>query len=80
MYVAVTRAKDRLTLTYPVNIYDRTTGLVLSKPSRFIEGIGTDILEPWALTDEAEAPAPGSGRGADPDAGFDAYFNQETGW
>jgi DNA helicase-2/ATP-dependent DNA helicase PcrA len=84
MYVAVTRAKDRLTITYPVNIYDRSTGLVLSKPSRFIEGIGPDILEPWALTDEAEAAAPapgaGAGGGGDPDLGFDAYFNQEAGW
>jgi len=53
MYVAVTRAKDRLYLTYPVEIYDRGLGLVFAKPSRFVEGLGEDLLEPVALVDEA---------------------------
>jgi DNA helicase-2/ATP-dependent DNA helicase PcrA len=53
MYVAVTRAKDRLYLTYPVEMYDRGLGLVFAKPSRFVEGLGEDLLEPVALVDEA---------------------------
>jgi len=53
MYVAATRAKDRLYLTYPIEIYDRGLGLVFAKPSRFIEGLGEDLLEPVALVDEA---------------------------
>jgi DNA helicase-2/ATP-dependent DNA helicase PcrA len=53
MYVAVTRAKDQLYLTYPVEMYDRGLGLVLGKPSRFIEGLGEDLLEPVALVDAA---------------------------
>ncbi len=50
MYVACTRAKDHLIITYPMNIYDRDTGLILTKPSRFLEGIDEHLLEPWVVT------------------------------
>jgi DNA helicase-2/ATP-dependent DNA helicase PcrA len=84
MYVALTRAKERLTITYPVNIYDRTTGMVLSKPSRFVDHVPPTVLEPWALTDaadpRADPPAGGSGEGFGDDPGMDSYFNQEAGW
>jgi ATP-dependent DNA helicase UvrD/PcrA len=49
MYVACTRAKSNLFITYPINIYDRESGMVLSKPSRFIQGIGENLLEPWVI-------------------------------
>ncbi|MDY6954317.1 MAG: hypothetical protein SWE60_22660, partial [Thermodesulfobacteriota bacterium] len=49
MYVAATRAKERLYFTYPIDIYDRGTGMVLSRPSRFIEDIPSDVLQPWSL-------------------------------
>lgn len=49
MYVACTRAKEHLFITYPINIYDRETGTILSKPSRFIAGIGEKLLEPWVV-------------------------------
>jgi DNA helicase-2/ATP-dependent DNA helicase PcrA len=52
MYVAVTRAKDHLYLTYPIETYERGMGLVMAKPSRFIEGLDEDVLEPIALVDE----------------------------
>ena len=52
MYVAVTRAKDQLYLTYPIEMYDRGVGLTLGKPSRFIEDLGEDLLEPVLLVDE----------------------------
>ncbi|HVZ38236.1 MAG TPA: ATP-dependent helicase [Candidatus Kapabacteria bacterium] len=52
MYVATTRAKDRLVITYPTNIFDRETGTVLSKPSRFIEGLPGDIAERWVVAEE----------------------------
>lgn len=52
MYVATTRAKDRLAISYPINIYDRESGTVLSKPSRFIEGIPEDIAERWVVAEE----------------------------
>jgi DNA helicase-2/ATP-dependent DNA helicase PcrA len=53
MYVACTRAKDHLYITYPINIYDRESGLVLSKPSRFIEGLPENLLETWVVDEES---------------------------
>lgn len=49
MYVACTRAKEHLFITYPINVYDRESGMILSKPSRFIQGIGDNLLEPWVI-------------------------------
>ncbi len=49
LYVAATRAKDTLVLTYPINIYERASGTVLSLPSRFVEGIPPEILPRYAL-------------------------------
>lgn len=51
-YVAVTRAKQHLYLTYPVNVYDKTTGSVLSKPSRFLDDVSPSLLDTWALVEE----------------------------
>lgn len=52
MYVATTRAKTYLYITYPVDMFDHATGMVLSKPSRFLDNIGEDILEHWVLAVE----------------------------
>lgn len=49
MYVACTRAKDHLFITYPINIYDRWSGSVLSKPSRFLDCIDENLLEKWIV-------------------------------
>jgi len=49
MYVGCTRAKDNLFITYPMNVYDRESGLILTKPSRFIQGVGEHLLEPWVV-------------------------------
>ena len=38
-YVAVTRAKERLFLTYPATYYSPGEGRIFSKPSRFVEEI-----------------------------------------
>lgn len=54
MYVAATRAKENLFITYPINIFDRATGMVLCKPSRFLDGISKRILEPVMLMEEDE--------------------------
>ena len=45
MYVAATRAKENLFFTYPGNVYDRSTGLILNRPSRYLDNIPDDILE-----------------------------------
>ena len=52
LYVAVTRAKQELFLTYPINIYDKMTGSVLSKPSRFLDDVPSSLMEPWNLIEE----------------------------
>lgn len=49
MYVAVTRAKQNLFISYPMNIYDRESGTTLSKPSRFLSNVTEDLAEGWLL-------------------------------
>jgi DNA helicase-2/ATP-dependent DNA helicase PcrA len=44
MYVAATRAREGLFFTYPRQVYDRSLGIVLNRPSRFIDMIPDDIL------------------------------------
>jgi DNA helicase-2/ATP-dependent DNA helicase PcrA len=54
LYVAATRAKENLYITYPVKIFDRGMGTVLSRPSQFLEGISEQMLEPVTLVDEED--------------------------
>ncbi len=54
MYVAATRAKENLFISYPINIFDRATGMVLSRPSRFLEDIPRRILKPVFLIEEED--------------------------
>lgn len=49
MYVASTRAKQNLYISYPMNIFDREKGMTFSKPSRFIAGITEELAEEWLL-------------------------------
>ena len=48
-YVAVTRAKDELYLTYPLLWHGSFTGDVLQRPSRFLDEIPTDLMEEWKV-------------------------------
>jgi len=53
MYVAATRAKEHLIITYPTNLYDRESGIVLSKPSRFIDGlVDRQLAEGWVIANQ----------------------------
>lgn len=52
MYVAATRAKQNLFVTYPMNIFDREAGTTLSKPSRFISEMNKDLAQGWLLEEE----------------------------
>ena len=62
MYVAATRAKEQLYLTYPINIFDRSLGMVMGRPSRFIEDISPELLRPLTLVEqEPEWDAEGEG-------------------
>jgi DNA helicase-2/ATP-dependent DNA helicase PcrA len=60
LYVAATRAKENLYITYPVKIFDRGMGTVLSRPSQFLEGISEKMLEPVTLVDEEDNQSWGS--------------------
>ena len=52
LYVAATRAKQNLFISYPTRVFDRTLRMVLSQPSQFIDGISQRLLEPVALVPE----------------------------
>jgi DNA helicase-2/ATP-dependent DNA helicase PcrA len=51
-YVAITRAKDELYLTYPLLMTDYNRQTVLQKPSRFITECPADLYEIWNLEEE----------------------------
>jgi DNA helicase-2/ATP-dependent DNA helicase PcrA len=48
-YVAVTRAKDELYLTYPIVRFTRGEGATMMQESRFIGEIPKELLEEWNL-------------------------------
>jgi DNA helicase-2/ATP-dependent DNA helicase PcrA len=52
LYVAATRAKENLFISYPIKIFDRGLRMVLSRPSQFIEGISEDLLDQMTVIDE----------------------------
>jgi len=52
MYVAATRAKQELYITYPINIFDRGLGVIMGRPSRFIEDIAPELLRPLTLVEQ----------------------------
>jgi DNA helicase-2/ATP-dependent DNA helicase PcrA len=51
-YVAVTRAKRHLYLTYPINVFDKGSGMLLSKPSRFLDPVSPALLDQLVLVEE----------------------------
>lgn len=52
-YVAVTRAKDQLYLTYPL-IYSGYDGEVLMKVSRYLEELPESLYEKWEVEEEQD--------------------------
>jgi DNA helicase-2/ATP-dependent DNA helicase PcrA len=51
MYVATTRAKDLLYVSYPVGVYHPVSGRILTKPSRFLDDVPDALWERWAVTE-----------------------------
>ena len=51
-YVAVTRAKRFLYLTYPINVFDKSSGMLLSKPTRFLDHVSPAMFDQLALVEE----------------------------
>jgi DNA helicase-2/ATP-dependent DNA helicase PcrA len=52
LYVAATRAKQNLFISYPTRVFDKSLRMVLSQPSQFIDGMSERMLEPVALVPE----------------------------
>ncbi len=73
-YVAVTRAKDELTLVHPLSSYDRYGLVVVTEASRFLREVPETLYERWVLEEGAGEPLPagterprlGPGEGAAP--------------
>ena len=71
-YVAVTRAKDELTLVHPLSAYDRYGLVVVTEASRFLRELPEGLYERWVLEEGAAPPLPpgpqtprlGAGEGA----------------
>jgi DNA helicase-2/ATP-dependent DNA helicase PcrA len=55
MYVAITRAKEHLYLLYPIDIFDRESGMVLGSPSRFLDSVHEPIAGRFALLPEGDS-------------------------
>jgi len=55
MYVASTRARDELYLSYPIYMFDRSFGYVMGRVSRFLEDVPAGMLQ-TATLQEAEDP------------------------
>ena len=53
-YVALTRAKDELYITYPLLITDYNRQTVLQKPSRFVTECPPALFEVWTLEEETQ--------------------------
>ncbi len=56
LYVAATRARDQLYLTYPMNVPDRASGRILTEPSRFLGDVPRHLLDHVALVEGPPAP------------------------
>jgi DNA helicase-2/ATP-dependent DNA helicase PcrA len=54
-YVAVTRARDQLHITYPQVVTDYSRQTVLQRPSRFVTEVPPELYEIWSLEEEATA-------------------------
>jgi len=52
MYVAGTRARDELYISYPIHMFDRTLGYVMGRVSRFLEDLAPEVLPVARLEEE----------------------------
>ena len=57
IYVAITRAKEHLYLLYPIDIFDRESGMVLGSPSRFLDSVEEQIAGRFALLPDGDEQA-----------------------
>jgi DNA helicase-2/ATP-dependent DNA helicase PcrA len=71
-YVALTRARDQLHITYPLMVTDYSSRqTVLQRPSRFVTEVPPDLYEIWSLEEE-EVTTPALEASTTEDDGGDA--------
>jgi DNA helicase-2/ATP-dependent DNA helicase PcrA len=51
-YVALTRARDQLHITYPLMVTDYNRQTILQRPSRFVTEVPPDLYEVWQVEEE----------------------------
>lgn len=54
LYVAVTRAAERLFISYPMVQYRRFDGQYFATPSRFLDNIPTELLDEGSIVEESK--------------------------
>ena len=54
-YVALTRARDQLYITYPLMVTDYSRQSIVQRPSRFITEVPPELYEIWSLEEETVA-------------------------
>jgi len=57
MYVAGTRARDELYISYPIYMFDRVLGYTLGRVSRFLEDVSAEFLPTASLQESDEEPS-----------------------
>ncbi|HEY2523552.1 MAG TPA: ATP-dependent helicase [Candidatus Binataceae bacterium] len=57
MYVAGTRARDELYISYPIYMFDRALGYTLGRVSRFLEDVSAEVLPTASLQEADEEPS-----------------------
>jgi DNA helicase II / ATP-dependent DNA helicase PcrA len=56
MYVASTRARDELYISYPIYMFDRAMGYTLGRVSRFLEDVSGEVLPTASLQESDDEP------------------------
>ena len=56
MYVAGTRARDELYISYPIYMFDRAMGHVVGRVSRFLEDVPPEVLPAASLQEADDEP------------------------
>lgn len=59
-YVALTRARDELYISYPLVVTDYNRQTVLQRPSRFVTEVPVELYDIWSLEEETSALASGN--------------------
>jgi ATP-dependent DNA helicase UvrD/PcrA len=73
-YVAVTRAKEELYLTYPIISFSFATGESINKPSSFISELDDSLFEPWQVNEDGQSYEEEED---DDDSDYEGYGNED---